>query len=105
MAQIRAMEWSRYVGQMVRVYRNLNNGRISVQAYAEGDWRVVAHVQDIVLEHPVSLVKGGSTVGVWGGCCCVVCAEVRVVEQLTEGVKGVAHQWQRGTLDLSISRC
>lgn len=50
MALIRAMDWNRYVGQTVRVYRNLNNGRISVQAYAEGDWRVVAHVQDIVLE-------------------------------------------------------
>jgi hypothetical protein len=44
------MEWGRYVGHQVRVYRNLNNGRISVQAQDDQNrWKVVAHVQDLVM--------------------------------------------------------
>lgn len=40
------------VGTPVRVYRNLHNGKLSVQVKQDGKWKVHAHVDDIVLDNP-----------------------------------------------------
>jgi len=37
-------------GTPVRVYRNLHNGKLSVQVKQDGKWKVHAHVDDIVLD-------------------------------------------------------
>jgi len=39
-------------GTPVRVYRNLHNGKLSVQVKQDGKWKVHAHVDDIVLDDP-----------------------------------------------------
>jgi hypothetical protein len=38
------------VGTPVRVYRNLHNGKLSVQTKKDGQWKVHAHVDDLSLE-------------------------------------------------------
>jgi len=37
-------------GTPVRVYRNLHNGKLSVQVKQDGKWRVHAHVDDLSLD-------------------------------------------------------
>ena len=49
MSRTRSLDWSEHVHQRVRVYRNLLNGMISVQAKSLGGWRVVGHVDECVL--------------------------------------------------------
>jgi len=39
-------------GTPVRVYRNLHNGKLSVQVKQDGKWKVHAHVDDIFLDDP-----------------------------------------------------
>lgn len=47
---VRSLDWKTAVGQKVRVYRNLNNGLISVQLKEPGkSWFVAGHVKDAVL--------------------------------------------------------
>ena len=38
-----------FIGTQVRVYRNLRNGLMSVQAKIAGSWLVVGHVQSLLL--------------------------------------------------------
>jgi hypothetical protein len=38
------MSWDYWTGTRVRVYRNLQNGLMSIQAQADGKWSVVGHV-------------------------------------------------------------
>jgi hypothetical protein len=38
-----------FIGTQVRVYRNLRNGLMSVQAKINGSWLVVGHVQSVLL--------------------------------------------------------
>jgi hypothetical protein len=38
-----------FIGTQVRVYRNLRNGLMSVQAKMNGSWLVVGHVQSVLL--------------------------------------------------------
>ena len=52
MSNIRAMDWNIYTEQRIRIYRNLNNGIMSIQAKL-GDWRVVGHVKNAVLKDVV----------------------------------------------------
>ena len=40
------------VGTPVRVYRNLHNGKLSVQVRQDGKWKVHTHVDDIALDDP-----------------------------------------------------
>ena len=47
---IREMDWNAHVGQKARIYRNLNNGRMSVQVKVGKSWKVVGHVLEAVLE-------------------------------------------------------
>lgn len=47
---LRVMDWQAHLGSTVQVYRNLNNGRMSVQAQVGGKWKVVGHVTDLALE-------------------------------------------------------
>jgi len=47
---IKELDWENVLGQKVRVYRNLNNGRISVQFYQNKAWRVAGHVTDLIIE-------------------------------------------------------
>jgi hypothetical protein len=47
---IKKMNWDAHCGQRVRIYRNLNNGRMSIQAKINGSWKVVGHVLDAVLQ-------------------------------------------------------
>lgn len=46
---IRDLDWSVHIGQTIRVYRNLNNGRMSLQAKIDKSWKVVGHVTDCVI--------------------------------------------------------
>lgn len=46
---IREMDWDKYIGCPIRVYRNLNNGRMSLQAKEGKSWKVVGHVENCVL--------------------------------------------------------
>jgi hypothetical protein len=47
---IREMDWNAHTGQKVRIYRNLNNGRMSIQSKSSGSWKVVGHVLNAVLQ-------------------------------------------------------
>lgn len=38
-----------FIGQKVRIYRNLHNGLMSVQAKVNGRWLVIGHTADIAL--------------------------------------------------------
>ncbi len=49
MAQIRELHWNDAIGKEVRIYRNLNNHRISVQIRQGEAWRVVGHITGCVL--------------------------------------------------------
>lgn len=49
MVQIRELNWNDATGKEVRIYRNLNNHRISVQVRQDKAWRVVGHITDCVL--------------------------------------------------------
>lgn len=45
---IREMDWDAHTGGIIRIYRNLNNGTMSIQAKASG-WKVVGHVTNAVV--------------------------------------------------------
>jgi hypothetical protein len=47
---IREMDWTAHIGQRARIYRNLNNGRMSIQIKMGKSWKVVGHVVDAVLQ-------------------------------------------------------
>ena len=45
------VDWESDIGQQVRVYRNLNNGLISLQHYIKGTgWRLSGHLENCVLQ-------------------------------------------------------
>lgn len=75
----RQLDWS-YVGQTVRIYRNLNNGRMSIQAKVNCRWLVVGHVTDCVLQNvQFSISESGRQ---------------RVIREATKNV----HAWGQGIL-------
>ena len=46
------VDWESDIGQQVRVYRNLNNGLISLQHYIKGTgWRLSGHLENCVLQN------------------------------------------------------
>lgn len=47
----RTLDWSLDIGQQTRVYRNLQNGTMSLQQRVDGRWKVVGHVREAVLRH------------------------------------------------------
>ncbi|MEO0986805.1 MAG: hypothetical protein AAFY20_14815 [Cyanobacteria bacterium J06639_14] len=47
---IREMDWDANAGQKARIYRNLNNGRMSIQVKTGKSWKVVGHVLEAVLQ-------------------------------------------------------
>jgi hypothetical protein len=52
MTTVRELDWFAHLGQQTRIYRNLNNGRMSIQAKVGKigkSWKVVGHVLDCVL--------------------------------------------------------
>lgn len=51
MTTIRELDWSAHLGQQTRIYRNLQNGRMSLQVKSSKNWKVVGHVLDCVLEN------------------------------------------------------
>jgi hypothetical protein len=46
-----------FIGTQVRVYRNLKNGLMSVQAKINGSWLVVGHVESLLLYDAVFKVS------------------------------------------------
>jgi hypothetical protein len=50
MAAIRELDWAAHLGKQTRIYRNLQNGRMSLQAKVGKNWKVVGHALDCVLE-------------------------------------------------------
>jgi hypothetical protein len=46
----RALDWDAHTGCTIRIYRNLNNGRMSIQAKVSKSWKVVGHVTDAVVK-------------------------------------------------------
>lgn len=50
---IRSLDWGTYTGCTVRIYRNLNNGMLSIQAKHGKTWKVVGHVTDCILENVI----------------------------------------------------
>ena len=47
----RTLDWAQTIGQQTRVYRNLQNGTMSLQQRVDGRWKVVGHVREAVLQH------------------------------------------------------
>ncbi|MBD1995388.1 hypothetical protein H6G00_01915 [Leptolyngbya sp. FACHB-541] len=44
------LDWESTLGETVRIYRNLNNGKMSIQTYIKGrGWIVAGHVTDCVV--------------------------------------------------------
>jgi len=80
MAAIKEMDWPAYLGKQGRVYRNLQNGRMSLQAKVGKNWKVVGHVLDCILEN----------------------VEFRVVESTRQRIltqqRRTVHAWGQGTL-------
>lgn len=56
---IREMDWSAHIGSKIRIYRNLNNGTMSIQVKS-GSWKVVGHVTEaIVRDVKFHIQEGG----------------------------------------------
>lgn len=51
------LDWDTYLNQPVRIYRNLGNGKMSIQAKTAVGWRVVGHVTDCVIRNVSFTVK------------------------------------------------
>jgi hypothetical protein len=47
---IKDLHWATHIHEKVRIYRNLNNGRMSIQAKVRESWKVVGHVQNAILQ-------------------------------------------------------
>ena len=47
---IREMDWEQHLGKPVRIYRNLNNFRMSLQVKQGKSWIVVGHVTEAVIQ-------------------------------------------------------
>lgn len=47
----RELDWERAIGQKVQIYRNLNNGTMSIQLYVPAikDWRVAGHITNCLI--------------------------------------------------------
>ena len=43
------LDWNEAIGQRIRIYRNLNNGRMSIQQKPERSWLVTGHVTDCII--------------------------------------------------------
>jgi hypothetical protein len=46
---IKPLDWEQTIGQKIRIYRNLNNGTMSIQRHLIRSWRVVGHVTHAVV--------------------------------------------------------
>ena len=46
---IREMDWSEHIGSKIRIYRNLNNGTMSIQVKDNKSWKVVGHVTNAIV--------------------------------------------------------
>ncbi|HEY9664829.1 MAG TPA: hypothetical protein V6C65_40840 [Allocoleopsis sp.] len=77
---IRSLDWGTYCGQTIRIYRNLNNGTMSIQAKVDKSWKVVGHVTDCVVSDVSFKIQDGG--------------RQRVIR---EGRKNV-HAWGQGVL-------
>lgn len=47
--EIRQLDWNATAGQTVRIYRNLNNGTMSIQAKSGKSWLVMGHVTNAIV--------------------------------------------------------
>jgi hypothetical protein len=47
---LRQLNWEEAIGQKVRIYRNLNNGTMSIQQKIEKSWKVTGHITEAVLK-------------------------------------------------------
>lgn len=45
--------YSKFIGIQVRCYRNLRNGKISLQQKVNGNWKVIAHADKVVINQAV----------------------------------------------------
>lgn len=77
---IRELDWASTIGQEVRVYRNLNNGKISLQTKQHKGWIVAGHITDCILKSVNFHVSESG--------------RQRVIAQSTKNV----HAWGQGTL-------
>lgn len=47
---VRELDWDATIGQKIRIYRNLNNGTMSIQTHTKGTgWRVAGHVTNAIV--------------------------------------------------------
>ena len=76
----RALDWATATGQRIRIYRNLNNGRMSMQLKVDRRWLVMGHETDCVIRDVAFHVSEGG--------------RQRVIR---EGCKNV-HAWGEGIL-------
>lgn len=54
------MDWSEHIGSKIRIYRNLNNGTMSIQTKQSSSWKVVGHVTNaIVRDVKFHIQEGG----------------------------------------------
>jgi len=53
----KSLDWDAHINQPVRIYRNLGNGKMSIQAKTAVGWRVVGHVTDCVIRNVTFIVK------------------------------------------------
>lgn len=57
---IKPLDWDEWLGKQVRIYRNLNNGSMSIQGKLSQGWRVVGHVFDaVVMDVTFHIQEGG----------------------------------------------
>lgn len=56
---IRQLDWDAYCGRTIRIYRNLNNGTMSVQAKEGKSWKVVGHVTEAIVSGVVFKIQEG----------------------------------------------
>jgi len=85
---IRVLDWDAVLGHRVRVYRNLNNHKISVQAKRGAGWIVVGHVTELVLADTSFYVSAAS--------------QARARNANTRNVHAWATGWLVAELDPSI---
>jgi len=77
---IKELDWDLALNQRVRIYRNLNNGRMSLQLKVGKSWKVMGHITDCIISNVIFKVSEAG--------------RLRVIR---DGCKNV-HAWGEGIL-------
>ena len=79
-SRLRQLNWQTAIREQVRIYRNLNNGTMSIQQRIAGRWLVTGHITNCIVENVTFFVSQSG--------------RARVLRDARKNV----HAWGQGTL-------